>query len=173
MKRKVRASQESTHPPQGLEFERLPSLHNTSSQEERQKGKDAESRVRTFAKDATPRDSDSLSDVASIRQFSTAPPPSTVATHTSLGRVRTHSETRTVQFHRPRAVVTRNGRRVSSGDLGLNPHIEQEDPVIQSGSQDWGQAREIERDRRFVAERLPRQRDFLDSDSSNEFLSKG
>jgi len=172
-KKKIKASHESTHPPQGLEFNRLPSLHNTPSQEERQKGKDSENRVRMFVKDTTPQDSDSLSDVGSIRQFSTAPPPTTAPTHTSLGRTRSDSETRLVQFHRPRAVVTRNGRQLSTGDVGLNPHIEQADPVIQYGSQDWGRTRDSERDRRFVAERLPRQRNFLDSDSSYEFLSKG
>lgn len=108
--------------------------------------------------------------------------------HTSLGRLRSQSETNTVHFHRPRPAISRmdSGRHASSGDVGLSPHGEIEDPVIQYEARAWGginNSREVhvsremnpsrgsnrERDRRFVVERLPapRQRDFLDSNSDN------
>jgi hypothetical protein len=169
-KKRIRTP-ENGDQPQALEFERLPSLHNRPSEEERKKGIEAETRVRMFVKDSIP-DSDSSIDGASIGPVSTAPPPST---RTSLGRLRAASETRTVQFHRPRPVVTRNGRHASSGDIGLGTHAEREDPVIQYERQDWGH-KNSERDRRFVDKRLPpipvpnpphSRPDFLESASSS------
>jgi hypothetical protein len=121
-----------------------------------------------FVKESIP-DSDSSNDAASADEISVAPPTST---KTSLGRVRAASETRTVQFHRPRPAVTRANRHASSGDIGLASQIEREDPVIQYGRQEWANNRESERDRRFVNKRLPPTPDFLESDSSSERVNQ-
>lgn len=166
-KKRIRSPENGQEPQGGLEFERLPSLHQTPSEVERQKGKEAESRIRMFTKDSIPDSDSGSNDGASIGPVSVAPPAST---KTSLGRVRAASETRTVQFHRPRPVVTRNGRHASSGNIGLASHPVRErqieDPVIQYESQDWGQ-RESERYRRFVNKQLPPRPDFIESDSGD------
>lgn len=166
-KKRIRSTENGHEPQGGLEFERLPSLHQTPSELERQKGKEAESRVRMFTKDKIPDSDSGSNDGASIEPISVAPPAST---KTSLGRVRAASETRTVQFHRPRPAVTRNGRHASSGNVGLASHPARErqieDPVIQYETQDWGH-RESERDRRFVDKQLPPRPDFLESDSGD------
>ncbi|KAF8851897.1 hypothetical protein BDZ45DRAFT_129285 [Acephala macrosclerotiorum] len=187
--KKVRRAEESARVrTQGLEFERLPSLQKSPSEEERKKGKEAVDRVRMFVKEIGPRDDSSNEGEGS---------------GTSGSRVET--EARVVQFHRPMPSLTysnkstvdpmspispksrsrqntvtaispaylSHSRHNTSNTIEAGLSFEPEDQVIQyerPESQQQGHSRQTsEEPRRFVMERLPpqhKQKDFLESDSS-------
>lgn len=175
---------------QGLEFERLPSLQKSPSEEERKKGKEAVDRVQMFVKEIRPRDNSSNEGGGS-----------------STSGTRVETEARVVQFHRPMPSLTYSNkstvdpispispqsrsrqntvtavspahlghsRRNTSNTTEAGLSFEPEDQVIQyerpeSQQQEQGHSRQTSGEpRRFVMERLPpqhNQKNFLESDSS-------
>ena len=155
IQKKVQRSEETSRS-QGLEFQRLDSLPRRESEEI--KRKDAENRVRMFVKETGPQEFDESDSPTSSG-------PST-STH-----VRAESVAPTVRFHKPKPAARGNTKQPSPGVIEVRTSVQQEDEVIQyERNQEYqhAQRREIAAEpRRFVMERLPKDRetDFLESAS--------
>ncbi|KUJ11882.1 uncharacterized protein LY89DRAFT_738523 [Mollisia scopiformis] len=165
--KRVRRAEEAARP-QGLEFERLPSLQKSPSEEERKKGKEAVDRIKMFVKEVGRDDSSNEGegsgssgirvDTERIVQFHPA----------------SHSKYNAADLISP--VPGRAGENISHS-VNVAPSFEPEDQVIQYGrsesQQQQGHARQISgtgEPRRFVMEHLPqtqhKHNDFIESDSS-------
>lgn len=115
-----------------MEFERLPSLKTTPSEEERKIGKEAENRIRMFSREIHNGGSDDSSRESYLE----------VAKSESAGRV--------LQFHKPLPrTMDMGGELVQEGSsvAGLSMAVSERDEVIQYESERDGS-------RRFVMERL-------------------
>ncbi|PVH80644.1 hypothetical protein DL98DRAFT_515304 [Cadophora sp. DSE1049] len=149
--RKKQQRDEEASRTQGLEFERLPSLQKSASEEQRKVVKESENRVRMFARELG-HNTDSIAE-------SSTPPPS---------HVRAPSNARIPQFHRP--MPLRTDSNMTSGVIEVGIAINPEDQVVQYESQSSKkpQPQESISERRFVTERLPppKAQDSFLSDSS-------
>ncbi|KAG4434667.1 hypothetical protein IFR05_009842 [Cadophora sp. M221] len=109
---------------QGLEFERLPSLQKSASEEQRKAVKESENRVRMFARELG-RDTDAIAVAPAP-----APAPVPQATH-----LRTPSNARVPQFHRPMPPKSIANSNMTSDLIEVGIAIDPEDPVVQYESQ--------------------------------------
>ena len=130
-----RARREEEGP--GLEFERLPSLNTTRSEEDRKKGEEAENRVRMFSSE--------------INNHLDGSP---YARSESAGRV--------LQFHRPSPVAARGALAPpstsgTSGTIEVGPVVDEEDPVVryEKARDEYNREHPMQYPRTFVIERLP------------------
>lgn len=153
--RKKQQRDEEASRAQGLEFERLPSLQKSASEEQRKAVRESENRVRMFARELG-RDADSIAE---------APAPAPQPTH-----LRTPSNARVPQFHRPMPPKSVANSNMTSNVTEVGIAIDPEDPVVQYESQNkkHSRAQESISERRFVNEHLPppKPQDTFLSDSS-------
>ncbi|CZR59817.1 uncharacterized protein PAC_09711 [Phialocephala subalpina] len=184
--KKVRRAEESTRVrTQGLEFERLPSLQKSPSEEERKKGKEAIDRVRMFVKETGPRDDSSNEGEGSgnsgtearVVQFHRPMPSLTYSNKSTVDPMspispQSRSRQNTVTEISPAYLGHSRPNTSNTIEVGLSFGLE--DQVIQyerTESQQQGHSRQTPGEpRRFVMERLPttqhKQKDFFESDSS-------
>ncbi|KAG4410962.1 hypothetical protein IFR04_015909 [Cadophora malorum] len=146
--RKKQQRDEEASRTQGLEFERLPSLQKSASEEQRKVLRESENRVRMFARELN-------HNTDSIVESSTPPPPPSQPTH-----LRAPSNTRVPQFHRP--MPPRTDSTMTSGVIEVGIAIDPEDQVVQYESRNPNnkkaqQPQESISERRFVTlnQRLP------------------
>lgn len=183
--KKVRRAEEAARS-QGLEFERLPSLQMSRSEEERKRGKEALDRVKMFVKEIGPRDDSSNEGEGSgapgtrvdteprVVQFHHPMPPVTGVSVDQMSPISSRSRQNTVTATSPSSMD--HPRHNISNSIDAGSSFEPEDQVIQYARpeiQQEGHARQVSgtgETRRFVMERLPqtqrKQNDFIESDSS-------
>lgn len=186
--KRMRRAEEAARP-QGLEFERLPSLKKTPSEEARKKGKEAIDRVRMFARETGPRDDSSnegegsgtsgtrIETEAPVLQFHT---PNVSASDNKQSPANQKSlfssRSRQISTTSSSAVEGKNSRHTQLYSINASLPLEPEDQVIQyerSEIQQPGHARQFsgtEEPGRLVTGHLPRtqykKKTFIESDSS-------
>jgi hypothetical protein len=183
--KKVQRAEEAVRP-QGLEFERLPSLQKTQSEEERKKGREAIDRVKMFVKEIGPRDDSSNEGEGSgasgnneprVVQFHRPRPSVAGISIDEISPVSGRSRQNTVASMSPSTMGHSRHNISNSIDTGLSFEpddqvIQYERPEIQQQEQHVRQQSGTGEPRRFVMEHLPptqtqyKQKDFIESDSS-------
>jgi hypothetical protein len=147
---------------QGLEFERLPSLHTSPSEEQRAKGKEPENRVRMFVKEEPKMDSSSSTEDTSRGPVASP----------SVSR-QNSSSTRHIQFHKPPPSVSNTTKcSLRSGVIEVGLSVDPKHQVIQNGyrheriEDEFHTSRALTQPKRSVNQPSPEHEDFL-FDSSN------
>lgn len=147
---KKRQRDEEASRSQGLEFERLPSLNKTASEEQRKVVKESEDRVRMFTQQLA-------CDTDFVAESSRSQPP----THQ-----RAPSNTRIPQFHLPMPVLPRvmssDTAVMTSGTIEVGKSIDPEAQVAQFESRDKKTAQTHVAEKRFVTEtfKMPKTQSF-------------
>lgn len=139
MRKKQQRAEEAIRT-QGLEFERLPSLRKSASEEQRKAVRESENRIRMFARELG-RDAESITEAP-------APRPA---------HFRTPSNVRAPQFHPPMPPRSVADSNMTSDLIEVGFAFHPEDQVFQYDSQHMNMSHPQESisERRFVNERSP------------------
>ncbi len=140
---KKRLRDEEARRAQGIEFERLPSLNKTASEEQRKVLKESEDRIRMFTQ-----------QLSGDTDFAAESSRSPIKTH-----LRALSNTRVPQFHRPMPSASPGDTAIPiSEDILGGMSIDPEDPVVQYERMPDNRIAQIHAvGKRFVTERLKMQ----------------